>query len=98
MQEFRGPATYFTGRGGVASRNEMHAETGLWARFIAPIVHDEFNQISQMSGHFEPEGFALMRDGSPERSDFYELFYYGSLGGGFKKERKVDREEGRGGR
>ncbi|MEC9353444.1 MAG: hypothetical protein VYD81_09015 [Planctomycetota bacterium] len=41
-------------------------------------------QTSQIGGHFEPEGFALMRDGSPERSDFYELFYYGSLGGGFK--------------
>ncbi|MBL05895.1 MAG: hypothetical protein CMJ99_09700 [Planctomycetes bacterium] len=41
-------------------------------------------QTSQISGHFEPEGFALMRDGSPERADFYELFYYGSLGGGFK--------------
>ena len=41
-------------------------------------------QVSQMTGHFEPEGFALMRDGSPERADFYELFYYGSTGGGFK--------------
>ena len=41
-------------------------------------------QVRQMTGHFEPEGFALMRDGSPERADFYELFYYGSTGGGFK--------------
>ena len=40
-------------------------------------------QTSAMSGHFEPQGFASLRDADPERADFFEIFYYGGKGGGF---------------
>jgi hypothetical protein len=35
------------------------------------------------SGQWEQEGFALLRDDNPVRANFFEVMYYGRLGGGF---------------
>ncbi|MBI4601676.1 MAG: hypothetical protein HY721_06930, partial [Planctomycetes bacterium] len=40
---------------------------------------------TNVSGHFEREGFARLEDHDPERRFFHEVFYYRQLGGGFSQ-------------
>jgi hypothetical protein len=40
-------------------------------------------EVTGMQGYFEPQGFARIRDSFIERWDFYEIFYYDRLAGGF---------------
>ena len=54
-------------------------ETRLRNRLVSRIA------AANMRGHFEPEGFARLESSAADLREFYEVFYYRRLGGGFQQ-------------
>jgi hypothetical protein len=77
-----GPAQ---GRSGVDDETAAAGGTsGQSLREKDPGARGEIWRIAAtVSGRFEPEGFARLESNHPETSNFYEIFYYGQLAGGF---------------